>query len=149
MLVQFPYSRQQPGVDAVEEGYYLLRREGRVDVPIRIWFGWPLDPETNELLDRSPRWQIEINGILAGDPDEPAYIDGRPVLTLEGIWPDCRKHPIVPGLDGLDEHERRDRERREYEFRVARAEHARTWDANDPFATAGRIDPMTAPLPGV
>lgn len=133
MLIEYPYSRRQPGVDAVEEGFFLLRREGRVDVPIWIRFGWPLDPETNELLDRSPRWIIEINGIVAGDPDTPAFVDGRPVHSLEGIWPEAKKLPTTEA---------------DYRFRVARADHARSWDVNDPFATAGRVDPMTAPLPG-
>lgn len=132
MLFEFPYSRQQPGVDAVEEGYYLLRREGRVDVPIRIWFGWPLDPETNELLERSPRWMVEINGDLAGDPDAPARIDGRPIESLVGIWPECRRWPT---------------DRADYEYRVDRARFAQQHDPSDPFADAGRVDPMTAPLP--
>lgn len=133
MLFALPYSRQQPGADAVREGFYLLRREGRVDVPIRIWFGWPLDPETNELLDRSPRWQLEVNGVVAGDPDRPAILYGQPVETLEGIWPECGRHPTT-----LED----------YSFRVARARYAREFDLSDPFANGGRVDPMTAPLPG-
>lgn len=130
------------GADALEAGFYLLkmRRSGRVDVPIRIWFGPPEDPDSRALpidnrwkLDRAWRWNIEINGVLFGDPDQPVHIAGRPVETLEGIWPEAKAEPI---------------DQPEYEFRVARADYAERWDENDPFGgTGAKIDPLTATLP--
>lgn len=130
------------GVDALEQGFFMLSmsRSGRVSVPIRVWFGPPEDPDTRHLrigarlkLDRSWRWQIEINGVLAGDPDTPAYIAGRPIETLEGIWPEAKANPI---------------DQAEYEYRVARADYAERWDENDPYGgTGARVDPLTATLP--
>lgn len=132
----------QEGADGLEPGFYLLpkRRAGRVDVPIRIWFGPPDDPETMHLpvaqraqLDRSWRWQIEINGVLAGDPDFPACIAGWPVDELGEIWPVAKGYPI---------------DQAEYDYRVARAVHAEQYDERDAFGgTGSRVDPMTARLP--
>lgn len=100
-------------------------------MPIRIWFGPP--EEDGEPLDRSPRWQVEINGIPFGDWEAPPTIAGRAVETLEGIWPQCMSNPI---------------DEAEYRYRVDRAEYAESYDPADPFArTGGRVDPMTARLP--
>lgn len=144
-MIQDPFNRERDGADDLEEGFFLLkkRRAGRVDVPIRIWFGPPEDLEHDRegyvpiaerpVLDRSWRWQVEINGVLAGDPDSPAHISGRPVDSLVGIWPECKSEPI---------------DRAEYEYRVARADWAERFDEDDPYGgTGARIDPMTAPLP--
>lgn len=152
-MIQDLYIRDQDGADALEEGFFLLtkHRSGRVSVPVRIWFGPPEDPETRRRwvsgeqrweyvpiaerrpLDRSPRWQVEINGVLAGDPDEPAMISGRPVDDIGDVWPVCKREPI---------------DRVEYEYRVARADHAEQHDPDDPFGgTGAKIDPMTARLP--
>lgn len=142
MLVDDLFNPNPDGSDRLKEGFYLLKkhRSGRVSVPLRIWFGPPEDPETVDrpiaertIMDRSPRWQIEINGVLAGDPECPACISGRPVELLEDIWPVAKGEPI---------------ERYEYEYRVARAAYAEQYDPNDPFGgTGAKIDPMTATLP--
>jgi hypothetical protein len=136
------FNPRPEGADALEQGFYLvkMRRSGRIDVPLRIWFGPPEDPETRHLpmaeravLDRSWRWQLEINGVLFGDEDNPPHIAGRPILTLEGIWPEAKAEPI---------------DQADYEYRVARADYAESWDENDPYGgTGARVDPMTATLP--
>lgn len=66
--------------DAPIAGYYRMRlRSGGVFVAIRIWFGQPRDPLTNELMDRSLRWQATANG----NP-----------IDLERAWPQCAADPI-------------------------------------------------------
>lgn len=142
------------GTDRLHAGFYLLkmRRSSRIDVPVRVWFGPPEDPDYRQYqdanapsgmsytpialrptLERSPRWQVEINGILFGDPDNPPCIAGRPVETLDGIWPQCMAEPI---------------DQDEYEYRVARSDWAEQWDGDDPYSgTGARVDPMTARLP--
>lgn len=129
------YNPNPTGADALVEGYYLRRgRSGRIDIPVRVWFGPPQDPDNrNLILDRAQRWQIEINGGLYGDPDQPVFIDRWPVEHYSDVWP-------------LGEHSRITRD--EYEYRVARADHAALYDPTDPFGvTGGRIDPMTCTLP--
>lgn len=62
------------------EGFFRHRlRSGAVRVGVRIFHGPPLDPITGEELDRSWRWQAEVNG-------EPAEIDR--------VWPQCTGEPI-------------------------------------------------------
>jgi hypothetical protein len=140
-MIETMFHPRQLGADALEEGFFLLpkRRAGRVDVPVRIAFAPPPDPDAagplidRPVLDRSPRWLVDINGILFGDPDNPVCIAGRPVETLEGIWPEAKAHPSTEA---------------EYRYRVARADYAEIYDENDPFGgTAARIDPLTATLP--
>ena len=66
--------------DVPVPGFYRTRlRSGGVRVGVRIWFGPPKDPVTGEELDRSPRWQAEVNG---------KYID------LDRVWPSCARDPI-------------------------------------------------------
>lgn len=133
-MIPNPFLRPQPGADGLVEGCYLLKvGEGRVDVPIRIWFGPPIDPIDGTELDRRARWQIHVNGIEYGDPDYPPVIAGRPVDHLDQIWPRCATMPIPV---------------EEYNYRVDRAEYAEEWDQDDPFArTGGRVDPMQAAMP--
>ena len=66
--------------DAPEAGFYRFRlRSGGAMVGVRIWHGAPLDPLTGEKLDRSPRWQAEVNGHYE---------------ELERVWPMCARSPI-------------------------------------------------------
>lgn len=51
-----------------------------VAVGVRIHYGPPLDPVTGEELDRSWRWQAEVNGEPYGDFDR--------------VWPACAGEPI-------------------------------------------------------
>lgn len=30
--------------------------------PVKVWYGFPTDPDTGETLDRSPRWHVILNG---------------------------------------------------------------------------------------
>ena len=68
-------------VDTPTPGFYAMRlvRNGPL-CPVRIWFGPPHDPVTGEELDRSHRYQAELNG-------KPAEIDR--------VWPWCTKHQIT------------------------------------------------------
>ena len=133
-MIDEPFLRDQGGADALVEGYYLLqrRRARRVDIPFRIWFGAPHDPETGEEMDRSHRWQIEIAGIAF---DQPLTFGG---ITLEAVidfWPAIAAEPIDAA---------------EYRFRVDRAAWAQEHDPDDALATpGGRINFMTARLPGL
>ncbi|MDE2436460.1 MAG: hypothetical protein KGM49_09385 [Sphingomonadales bacterium] len=69
-------------VSRPQEGFYRHRLSGRsVVVGVRIHYGPPLDPVTGEELDRSWRWQSEVNG----DP----YAD------FDRIWPGCTGDPIT------------------------------------------------------
>ena len=132
-MIADPFLRERGGADGLVEGYYLLRSAGRVDIPIRIWFGAPLDPDTGELLDRSPRWQVRVYGIDASDPEYPPLIYGRPMEKIEDVWPKCARWPTSEA---------------DYRYRVERAEWAEQYDAADPFGTkSGKVDHMTAPLP--
>src|SRR3546814_9866578 len=49
------FTRDQGGTAPLVEGFYLLNlnRARRVSIPVRIWFGPPLDPETREEMDRA------------------------------------------------------------------------------------------------
>lgn len=67
--------------DVPVAGLYRMRmRSGGVWCGVRIWFGQPKDPITGEMLDRSLRWQAEING---------EYAD------LDRVWPKCAADPIT------------------------------------------------------
>lgn len=132
-MIPDPFLRAQDSADALEEGYFLLqrRRARRVDIPIRIWFGAPLDPDTGEELDRSHRWQIMIGNRLV--EQDPFFVGGISVTSLADIWPACRNDPI----DSED-----------YAFRIERQEWAAEYDPGDAFATpGGKISPMTVQLP--
>lgn len=62
-------------------GFYRTRLlSGAPYAGVRIWYGQPLDPVTGEEMDRSLRWQAQVNG---------TYID------LERVWPKCAGDPIA------------------------------------------------------
>jgi hypothetical protein len=127
------YLYEQPGADRLIEGFYLIqrRRAERVDIPVRIWFGPPLDEETGEPLDRSWRWNIQIAGMSLGEDE--IRVGGLNVSNLSDFWPACARDEI---------------EQSEYDDRIALAAWAAEHAPDDAFATpGGRIDPMTARLP--
>ncbi len=132
-MIDEPFLREQDATDALVEGYYLVqrRRARRVDIPVRIWFGAPIDPDTGEEMDRSPRWQIEIAGEAF---DEPLTIGGVTFLAVSDFWPAIAREPI----DEI-----------EYRFRIERALWAQQHDPDDALANpGGRISAMSATLPG-
>lgn len=132
-MIHDRFTRDQGGADPLVEGYYLidLSRAGRLSIPVRIWFGAPLDPETREELDRSPRWQIQIGFQLLDD--EPLAIGGIRIQELTDVWPRCARFPI----DYVD-----------WKYRLERTSWAVDNDVDDAFANpGGRIDPMTCSLP--
>lgn len=78
-------------------------------VPVRIWFSAPSDPhQPGQLLDRSPRWQAEL--------------DGREI-DIWSVWPGCSGHPI---------------DKQEYDFLRATNAHARTHEPAMPEANPER-----------
>lgn len=68
-------------VSKPEAGFFRVKLSSRsVAVGVRIHYGPPLDPVTGEELDRSWRWQAEVNGEPYGDFDR--------------VWPACAGEPI-------------------------------------------------------
>lgn len=127
------FTEDQGGTAPLVEGYYLLdlTRSRRVSIPVRIWFGPPLDPDTREEMDRAPRWQIQVGFFLLDD--EPLEIGGIRINELDDIWPRIARFPI----DAVD-----------WQYRVERADWAAHNAPDDPYAQLGRrIDPMTCELP--
>lgn len=105
--------------DTPVAGHYRMRlRSGGVFVGVRVWHGPPHDPVTGEEMDRSWRWQAEI--------------DGRPA-DLADVWPKCAGDPIDAA---------------EYQFLAARRRWGEENAPDSPQADPRRrIDPLTAPLP--
>jgi hypothetical protein len=98
-------------------GLYRIRRG--VWRPVAVMFGAPLDPVTDEPLDRSPRWQILYCGRLIWDH------------TL--VWPACWANPI---------------DRDEYVYLIERMEFAKAHDPRDPFGSmSSRIDLLNCSVP--
>lgn len=65
-------------------GYYRRKLvKGGVWMPVKLWFGPPLDPDTGEELDRSHRWQaMDGDRLVAGEAD------------IQDIWTRCCREPI-------------------------------------------------------
>lgn len=105
--------------DTPVAGYYRTRlRSGAIRVGVRIWHGPPLDPVTGEELDRSHRWQAQVNG---------DYVE------LDRVWPKCADDPI----DAAEYH---------YLGTVQALAQQRAPDS--PYANpTRRINPLTAPTP--
>lgn len=110
------------GVDVTTPvaGFYQGKmRSGGVLVGIRLWFGPPCDPVTGEELDRSPRWQAEVNGKYEDDFDR--------------VWPACARDPITED---------------QYRFYSARQGWAERNAPDSSFANPRRRhDPLTSLLP--
>lgn len=63
-------------------GFYRVRlSSGSVRVGVRLHYSPPLDPVTGEVLDRSWRWQAEVNG--------------HPYDDFDRVWPMCAAEPIT------------------------------------------------------
>lgn len=70
-------------VDTPQAGHYWRRFvKNGPKIPVRIWHGAPICPDTGEELDRSHRWQAIVNGEL---------VTGDAVLET---WISCAGHPI-------------------------------------------------------
>lgn len=76
-------SYRGPGLDpdTPVAGCYRVRlRPGAPDSALRIWLGFPVDPESGEeMTERGYRWQASLNG--------------APVDILNW-WPACAREPI-------------------------------------------------------
>ena len=98
-------------------GLYRIRRG--VWRPVAVIHGPPLDPVTDEPLDRSPRWQILYCGRMIWDH------------TL--VWPACWANPI---------------DRAEYTYLIERMEFAKAYDPRDLFGSmSSRIDLLNCTPP--
>ena len=109
-----------PLVDGeVRAGLYAIRLvKGAPRSAVRIWHGPPADPVTGELLDRSWRWQVTLNGVSC---------------PLDRVWPSCVGDPI---------------DRATYDFLVADRRWAAQHAPHLPEAQPDRpVDWSTAPLP--
>jgi hypothetical protein len=100
-------------------GFYRFRmRSGGALCGVRIWHGAPLDPVTGEELDRSHRWQAQVN-------DDP--------VLLERVWPKC-------AADAVDE--------AEYQYLCAVQAWAKENAPDSPQANLmQRINPLTSLVP--
>lgn len=105
--------------DVPVAGYYRHRmRSGGHPVGVRIWFGRPLDPVTGEELDRSLRWQAQMNDRS---------------IELDRVWPYCARQPI---------------DEREYRYLAELQAWAEREAPDSPQANPHRkINHLTAPLP--
>lgn len=79
------HSIKKAGIEPVpiwppRAGHYQWMNSDDTRSAILIWFGPPLDPETGEELDRSPRWQ--------------ALRDGAEI-QVEEVWPLVRGREIT------------------------------------------------------
>lgn len=101
-------------------GYYRVRlRSGGATAGARIWYGPPLDPITGEELDRSHRWQAEVNG--------------KPYDYFDRIWPKFADQKTTE---------------EEYRLLCAKAQWAEEHAPNSAMANPNkRVDFLTAPLP--
>ena len=129
-MIHDRFNPSPAGADALIAGFYAISRQGRTAIPVRIWYGAPIDGEGVE-LDRSPRWQIQIGNDLLDM--EPLRVGSLWIGDLSDIWPACARDPI---------------DETEWRFRMDRAAWAAQYDANDAYAEFGkRIDPFTCSLP--
>ena len=69
--------------------YYRVRyTRGGAPCGLKVWYGAPLDPVTQEPLDRAPRWHCEFNGKLSDEPERWLLHfnpDGLPVIAGDKI----------------------------------------------------------------
>lgn len=77
-------ARQHHNIAEPVAGYYRRRMvSGAVWMPVKIWFGAPLDPETGEELDRSLRWQaMDGDRLVTGEAE------------IQNVWTSCCREPI-------------------------------------------------------
>lgn len=79
---------KQDGLDAVpiwppRAGHYQWMNADETRSAILIWHGPPIDPETGEELDRSPRWQALRDGTEVPIDDVWPLVRGREITQEE------------------------------------------------------------------
>lgn len=101
-------------------GFYRTRLgKDTVRVGVRLWWGPPNDPVTGEPLDRSYRWQADVNG--------------EPYPDFDRLWPVCAAEPISEA---------------DYRRMCARQDWARQHAPDSPYAEVGRkLDPLSTATP--
>ena len=114
-----PAKIDAPRPDEPQAGFYKTKMvRGGPWVPVRLWYGEPLDPETGERLDRSPRWQCLV---------------GQDWRDPFATWPRCCDRPISAD---------------EYRFLIDDADWCKKFAPQEPPANPGaaidlnRIDPI-------
>lgn len=115
--------------DTPVAGYYLTKlARGGPDVCVRIWHDRPLDPGTMAIMDRAPRWQMELDGNYVNRGGEP-WSEEDVIDTY--IF--ASKRPITP---------------EEYSYRRARAGHAAEHEPNMAEANPTKpVNLMKIPTP--
>lgn len=93
--------------------FYKVRLgNGRPAAGLKVWQGFPTDPETGETLERAYIWRCELNGV----PTE--------INEVFEWWGDCG-NTEVPGEQITE---------REYQFYAKDGEWAREFSPEDPSA---------------
>ena len=99
--------REAPQIGVPQAGFYKCRLGKRgIEVAVRIWFGQPV--VDGEVLDRSPRWCVEVNGETTRLGED---VEGERTVELLDVfdaWTRCCGSPIS---------------KREYDFLLRR----KTW----------------------
>ncbi len=71
---------------------------GGAPCALKVWYGKPLDPVTDEPLDRSYRWNVYFNGKLFDEPERfllHFQPDGNPVIKGDEISVDEHKYLVA------------------------------------------------------
>jgi hypothetical protein len=108
-----------PRVDIPIAGHYRVRLiKGGPWLPLHIWQGFPIDPETGEELERGWIWRAQL-------------IDGE--VPIWNHWPMCAGSQIPEA---------------EYRWMLATCRHAAAYDPMMPEAAPrSKIDLSTLPIP--
>lgn len=134
MTLEDALQRESDAADAPVAGFYSYDRRGRVSLPVKIWWGPPIEPGRpldSEPLDRSPRWQMMLGERLV----DPSTVERESDEDWGDVWPRCGRSPITE---------------QEYRYRMGRIAFAKSEDAggSDPWAhRQGRLDLLHAPIP--
>ena len=114
--------------------YAVTMTKGGVRVPLKVWHGHPIDPDTGETLTERPAiWR----GIRDGEPCDMYPRNGGGCIIEYGNGPD--QPPIIMGEE-IDEDE--------YEYLTQLNAYKRAYEPNSPEANPRKaVDLLTTPIP--